>query len=269
MILKKQVYQPDKVANPFIGLLLFLISIILLVFTGPFGLLYGLLYALFTKGFKGAGEFLLKIAISVDQLGNVMMQHLLSTLWLLPGGYPFGNRDETISSALGRNKKLGTLNGFGKAIDAFLDAIDPDHSLNSIDYYVEPTISIVDRLAWVYILDNKVLFWQQGSGNIQLPGELRTPHQSDADLLRQTLSTALGITPELASLLQLGIFEDIADPEIPALLLRQHYYTSGFSGSITPAAGISLVWVGYADREKVSPTDRHLMEYLKSSGMLI
>lgn len=139
MILRKQDCAKDKKTRPLIGILLFLISIILMILTGPIGLLYGLFQQLFTKGLGGIGEFSLKIAISIDQLGNVIMQHLFNLLWIKKGGYEFGNRDETISSALGKNKQLGTLSGFGKAIDAILDAIDPNHSLNSIDYYIQPT----------------------------------------------------------------------------------------------------------------------------------
>lgn len=138
MIFKKQAHEPSKKVNPIIGLLLFLISVVLLFITGPLGFLYGILHGLFTKGFRGFGEYLLKIAVSIDQLGNVLMQHLLNLLWIKKGGYLFGNRDETISSALGKNKAQGTLTGFGKAIDAILDLIDPNHTLNSIDYYVQP-----------------------------------------------------------------------------------------------------------------------------------
>ncbi len=124
--------------NPIIGLLLFGISIILILTTGPLGLIYGFFHTLFSRGFAGIGEFLLKIAISIDQLGNVIMQHLLNLLWVKKGGYKFGNRDETISSALGKNKQNNTLTGFGKSIDKILDIIAANHSLNSIDYYIEP-----------------------------------------------------------------------------------------------------------------------------------
>jgi len=124
--------------NPIIGLLLFSLSIILILTTGPLGLIYGFFHTLFSRGFTGIGEFLLKIAISVDQLGNVIMQHLLNLLWVKKGGYKFGNRDETISSALGKNKQNNTLTGFGKSIDKILDIIDANHSMNSIDYYIEP-----------------------------------------------------------------------------------------------------------------------------------
>lgn len=139
MILKKQDCNTDKRSRPLIGVLLFLISIILMILTGPLGLAYGFFQQLFTKGLKGIGEFSLKIAISIDQLGNVIMQHLFNLLWIKGDGYEFGNRDETISSALGKNKQLGTLTGFGKVIDKVLDIIDPNHSLNSIDYYIQPS----------------------------------------------------------------------------------------------------------------------------------
>ncbi|WP_205783225.1 hypothetical protein [Flagellimonas allohymeniacidonis] len=138
MILKHQDCKRDKPVNPLIGILLFLISIVLFVFTGPLGFIFALLQQLFTKGLRGVGEYALQLAISIDQLGNVLMQHLFNGLWITKNGYKFGNRDETISSALGKNKQLGTLTGFGRLIDGLLDIIDPNHSLNSIDYYIEP-----------------------------------------------------------------------------------------------------------------------------------
>ena len=109
MIFKRKTDQPDAKINPLVGLLLFLISVILLVITGPLGLIYGLFHSLYTRGVKGVGEDFLHIDISIDQLGNVLMQHLLNLLWMQPRGDPFGNRVETISCGLGRNKRDGTL----------------------------------------------------------------------------------------------------------------------------------------------------------------
>ena len=137
-MIRKQTGEEKKTVHPAIGLLLFLVSIVLLVFTTPLGFVYGILRTVVKSGIKGIGEYFLQMAISIDQLGNVIMQHLLNALWITADGYKFGNRDETISSALGRNKKMGTLSGFGKAMDSLLDFIDPNHTLDSIDYYIEP-----------------------------------------------------------------------------------------------------------------------------------
>ncbi|MBC9796822.1 hypothetical protein [Sinomicrobium weinanense] len=132
------IVKEKKEVRPFIGILLFVISIVLFITTCPIGLLYGLLHTTIRKSVKGLGEYTLKIAISIDQLGNVVMQHILNLLLIKKGGYKFGNRDETISSAIGKNIQLETLSGFGKFIDRMLNFIDPDHSLNSIDYFIEP-----------------------------------------------------------------------------------------------------------------------------------
>lgn len=128
----------SKHMNSLIGVLLLLISIILMAVTAPIGFLYGIIYEVYQKGWTGMGEYALKVAVSVDQLGNVVMQHLLNTLWITKDGYKFGNGDETISSAIGKNLEKGTLSTFGKFINQFLDVIDPNHSLNSIDYYIQP-----------------------------------------------------------------------------------------------------------------------------------
>lgn len=45
----------------------------------------------------------------------------------------FGNPDETISSVLGKNKRKGTLIYLGKRLDAWLNGIDKDHSIKSIE----------------------------------------------------------------------------------------------------------------------------------------
>ncbi len=131
-------HSNQRKASLFTGILLFLISIVLFITTTPFGFIYGMVYSLIKHFFKGLGGFFVEIAVSIDQLGNVIMQHLLNMLWLKEGGYKFGNRDETISSALGKNKVQHTLSGFGKFIVALLDLIDNNHVLDSIDYYVEP-----------------------------------------------------------------------------------------------------------------------------------
>ncbi len=135
---EQQHQSTERKANFFIGILLFIISIVLFVTTTPFGFIYAFFYRLFTGFLKGLGGYFLEMAISIDQLGNVIMQHLLNTLWIKRNGYKFGNRDETISSVLGKNKVQDTLTGFGRLIARILDTIDKNHVLDSIDYYVEP-----------------------------------------------------------------------------------------------------------------------------------
>jgi 8-oxo-dGTP diphosphatase len=135
-----------KEVSPWIGIGLLVVSILLSIVTLPFGLVYGLLHTLFTGFIKRLGEYCMEIATIIDQQGNVIMQHLLNLLWIKgQNRYTFGDRDETISSALGKNQDRNTLTCFGKAIVWFLDKIDPNHSLNSIEYYVQRENTILNE----------------------------------------------------------------------------------------------------------------------------
>lgn len=270
MIRKKQIFQPDKKVNPLIGSLLFIISIILLIITGPLGFVYGLFHSLFTKGFKGVGEYLLKIAISIDQLGNVLMQHLLNLLWIKKAGYKFGNRDETISSVLGRNNKLKTLTGFGKAIDRFLDAIDPSHTLNSIDYYIEPTKDIIDKLAWIHLVDKQILCTRSiGKSIYYLPGGYRESEESDAKTLFREIKEELGVDLEISSMQYIGTFEASADDNKPEVLVRMTCYSAKYQGILQSNPSLDeMVWLNYKDRDRVSEVAKFIFNFLKEKDEL-
>jgi 8-oxo-dGTP pyrophosphatase MutT (NUDIX family) len=270
VIFKKQDNQPNRKSNPFLGALLFLVSLILLILTGPFGFLYGLLYSLFTKGFRGIGEYLLKIAVSVDQLGNVLMQHLLNALWIKKGGYRFGNRDETISSALGRNKKLDSLTRFGKLIDKILDKLDPNHSLNSIDYYIEPSRGFLDVLAWIHIAENRILCTKSADKDVYyIPGGKRKPGESDIQTLYREIKEELQVLLDTYSLKFVGIFEAPAHGFQPGMMVRMRCYTGDYSGELCPDSEISeMVWLSYSDRSMVSEVDKLIFDFLNKKGYL-
>lgn len=116
--------------------LLFCIAIVLLIFTTPIGFFYALLRQSFFGKLKSLSVYFLEVAISIDNTGNVMMQHLLNDFLLIKQKetYYFGNKKETISSVIGKNSLTNTLSPLGKALNAFLNWIDKDHSFNSIIY---------------------------------------------------------------------------------------------------------------------------------------
>ena len=128
--------------------LLFCIAIVLLIFTTPIGIFYALLRQLFFDKLKSLSVYFLEVAISIDNTGNVMMQYLLNDLLLIKRQetYYFGNKKETISSVIGKNSLTNTLSALGKALNAFLNWIDKDHSFNSI---------INDVRLWVANKENK------------------------------------------------------------------------------------------------------------------
>lgn len=268
MLFKKRENKEPKKANPLIGLLLFIISLILVVLTVPLGFLYGICYKLLTKGLTGLGEYTLKIAISIDQLGNVIMQHLLNLLWIKKGGYKFGNRDETISSALGRNKVLGTLTSFGRLMDKILDLLDPNHSLNSIDYYVEPTEDIIDKVAWIHIKDKKMLCVRsKGKELFYLPGGKRESGESDEQTLLREIKEELNVTLDPQSLTFVKVFEAPADRQFPGAIVRMHCYKALFRGELQAQSEIAeLQWLSFEQRHRLSTASQMVFDYHREAG---
>ena len=120
------------------SILLFCIAIVVLIHTTPIGFFYALLRQLFFGKLKSLSLYFLELAISIDNTGNVMMQHLLNDFLLIKQKetYYFGNKKETISSVIGKNSLTNTLSPLGKALNAFLNWIDKDNSFNSIIYDV-------------------------------------------------------------------------------------------------------------------------------------
>lgn len=119
--------------------LLFGIAFVLLVTTTPIGFVYALLRQLFLGKIKTLQIYFIEVALALDNTGNVMMQHLLNDTLLIKNQdtYLFGNKKETISSVIGKNSLTNTLSSLGKALNAFLNFIDKDHSLNSIIYDIK------------------------------------------------------------------------------------------------------------------------------------
>lgn len=107
------------------GILLFIVSIVLAAILFPLGIAWAIL--------KKLGTYFRAIALSVDQMGNVVMQDLFNDTLITKKGHKFGDEDETISSVLGKNKKKKTLRRGGEALVWLLHKLDDNHSINSIE----------------------------------------------------------------------------------------------------------------------------------------
>lgn len=72
-------------------------------------------------------------AIAIDKWGNVFLAPLFNKIMITKEGYQFGNSDETISSVVGKNLRMGTLTKKGELLNSILNKIDPNHAIKSIE----------------------------------------------------------------------------------------------------------------------------------------
>jgi hypothetical protein len=113
------------------GFILLVIAVVMSVVLYPIGLIYSLIT--FRFSFKQLGRYWFVMAVSVDQLGNVVMSTLFNDLLIRKYGHKFGDEDQTVSMVLGVNKKMGTLTRLGKFIADVLNKIDPNHVEKAIE----------------------------------------------------------------------------------------------------------------------------------------
>lgn len=101
-------------------------AIVLSIVLFPVGFVFSMFY-------PKRGEYLYRIALGIDQLGNIVCARLFNFFLIDAHGYQFGNEDETISSVIGKNKQVNTLTVLGELLDMLLEAIDKNHSIDAVE----------------------------------------------------------------------------------------------------------------------------------------
>jgi hypothetical protein len=113
------------------GFILLVIAVLMSIILYPIGWIYSIIT--FRGSLKKLGKWWYVMAISVDQLGNVVMSTLFNDILIRKYGIEFGDEDHTVSMVLGLNKKIGTLTPLGKFIADVLNKIDPNHVEKAIE----------------------------------------------------------------------------------------------------------------------------------------
>jgi len=128
--------EPHSILMSF---LLFCVALLLVITTAPVGFIYALIRQTCSSKAKSLNVYFIEVALVLDEVGNVTMQHLLNDILLINDvqTYYFGNKNETISSVIGKNSITNTLSPLGRTLNSFLNFLDKDHSLNSIIYDVK------------------------------------------------------------------------------------------------------------------------------------
>lgn len=107
-----------------------MVSILLLLIFGTVSIIVAIQRIIVGKAHH---SYFFECAFAVDLLGNVLGQHLWNLILIQDEGYKFGNRRETMSSALGKNERDNTLRWCGKITVSILELFEKNHSLISID----------------------------------------------------------------------------------------------------------------------------------------
>jgi 8-oxo-dGTP diphosphatase len=129
---------------------------------------------------------------------------------------------------------------------------------------------IIDKLAWIEIRDGKILSTRsKGRTKYYFPGGKRETGESDFEGLSREISEELSISLTEESSTFLGVFQAQADSHAEGIQVKMTCYEGAYTGTIQPANEIEeVVWLTYADRDKVSAVDQIIFDWLKDKMLL-
>ncbi|MCC9168199.1 NUDIX hydrolase [Pontibacter harenae] len=129
---------------------------------------------------------------------------------------------------------------------------------------------LIDKLAWIEIQNGKILSTRsKGRTKYYIPGGKREAGESDLETLFREVKEELTVDLLLDTAVYVGTFQAQADSHAPGVEVKMTCYTCRYNGTITPSSEIEeVVWLGYSDRESISPVDKLIFDWLKREGLL-
>jgi hypothetical protein len=119
---------------------------VLIVVNSVFVPLYYVFSFKWRQGVKQLDDWFAKLALSVDQFGNVFCASLFNTILIKKNGIKYGDEDDTISYITALNRNKGTLKTCGVFLAGILEAIDKGHLDKSIYNKQQKDLEAVQRL---------------------------------------------------------------------------------------------------------------------------
>jgi 8-oxo-dGTP pyrophosphatase MutT (NUDIX family) len=132
------------------------------------------------------------------------------------------------------------------------------------------TDRLIDKIAWILLDDGRVLSTRsRGKDAYYLPGGKREAGESDAQTLAREVKEELTVDVLPETVAHLGTWEAQAHGHASGVTVRMTCYTAEYTGTLAPSSEIEeVVWLGYADRGRVSPVDQLIFDDLHAAGRL-
>ncbi|MFE0027722.1 NUDIX domain-containing protein [Amycolatopsis sp. NPDC059021] len=129
---------------------------------------------------------------------------------------------------------------------------------------------MIDKIAWLRLDGGKILSTRsRGKDVYYFPGGKREPGESDLDTLVREIGEELAVTIDRATARHAGTFEAQAHGHDTGITVRMTCYTADYDGVLVPSSEIEeIVWLTYADRDRVSPVDQVIFDHLSAAGLL-
>lgn len=133
----------------------------------------------------------------------------------------------------------------------------------------EPTELLIDTVAWVLIVDGRILCARPRGKNVfYIPGGKREGAETDLQTLLREIDEELTVALRPGTVTHIGTYEAELHGPTPGSV-RMACYSADYAGTLAPSSEIAeIAWFSYADRGRVPPVDQLLFDDLVESGLL-
>ena len=129
---------------------------------------------------------------------------------------------------------------------------------------------MIDKIAWIYIKDKKILSTlSKGKDKYYIPGGKREEFENDIETLTREIKEELSVDLNLDTLRYYGTFKAQAHGKSEGIIVKMSCYIADYIGELKVDSEIAeIVWLDYADLEKISPVDKLIFKDLYDKGLI-
>ncbi|MGV9302434.1 NUDIX hydrolase [Nonomuraea sp. NPDC004354] len=130
--------------------------------------------------------------------------------------------------------------------------------------------TVIDKVAWVRLEGGRILSTRsRGKDVYYIPGGKREEGESDTETLLREIEEELTVEIQPDTIAGLGVYEAQAHGHPDGVLVRMTCYSGDYRGTLTPGSEIEeVVWLTYADRDRIAPVDQLIFDDLRAASLL-
>lgn len=131
-------------------------------------------------------------------------------------------------------------------------------------------MEIINKSAWIHIVDRKILSTRsEGKDVYYIPGGKPEGNETAKETVIREIKEELSVDLVPEELTEVGVFEADAHGKGDGVKIVMTCFTGTFEGDIQAAAEIAeVVWLTHKDKDKSSPVDNLIFDWLKEQDLI-